>query len=400
MEAKDSMTKTDSIIEKVENNIIHTYNRYQIALEKGEGMYLYDAEGKKYLDFGSGIGVFALGYGNKEYNNAVKEQIDKLVHTSNYFYNEPAASASEKFIMASGMAKVFYTNSGAEAVEGALKLAKKYGQTVKGKDCFEVIAMEHSFHGRTIGSLSVTGNQHYREAFEPLLPGIRFAEYNNLDSVKALVSDKTCAIIMETVQGEGGIRPASEEFIKGIRALCDEKDIILILDEIQCGMGRSGCMFAYQKYEVMPDVITSAKALGCGIPIGAFAASKKVADVLCAGDHGTTYGGNPLACSASNIVFELFEKNKILENVNEVGAYLYEKLDEIKKSYECITDHRGIGLIQGLEFEHPVSETIQKLLKAGVITFAAGANVIRFIPPLIVSKKDVDEMVNILKECI
>lgn len=394
------MTKTSNIIEKVENNIIHTYNRYQIALDKGDGMHLYDAEGKEYLDFGSGIGVFALGYGNEEYNNAVKAQIDKLVHTSNYFYNEPAANASEKFIKASGMAKVFYTNSGAEAVEGALKLAKKYGQTVKGKDCYEIIAMEHSFHGRTIGSLSVTGNAHYREAFEPLLPGVKFATYNDLESVKALVSDKTCAIIMETVQGEGGIRPATEEFIKGVRALCDEKDIILILDEIQCGMGRSGCMFAYQKYGVLPDVLTSAKALGCGIPVGAFAASKKVADVLCAGDHGTTYGGNPLACAASSIVFELFEKNNILENVNEVGAYLYKKLDEIKDTNECVTDHRGIGLIQGLEFNHPVSEIIQKLLKAGVITFAAGANVIRFIPPLIVAKKDVDDMINILKDCI
>lgn len=394
------MTKTSSIIEKVENNIIHTYNRYQIALDKGVGMHLYDAEGKEYLDFGSGIGVFALGYGNEDYNNAVKAQIDKLVHTSNYFYNEPAANASEKFVKASGMAKVFYTNSGAEAVEGALKLAKKYGHTVKGKDCYEIIAMEHSFHGRTIGSLSVTGNPHYRESFEPLLPGVKFAKYNDLESVKALVSDRTCAIIMETVQGEGGIRPATEEFIKGVRALCDENDIILILDEIQCGMGRSGCMFAYQKYGVLPDVITSAKALGCGVPIGAFAASKKVADVLCAGDHGTTYGGNPLACAASDIVFKLFEKNNILENVNEVGAYLYKRLDEIKESYECVTDHRGIGLIQGLEFTHPVSETIQKLLEAGVITFAAGANVIRFIPPLIVSKKDVDDMVNILKECI
>ena len=260
--------------------------------------------------------------------------------------------------------------------------------------------MQHSFHGRTIGSLSVTGNDHYREDFNPLLPGVVFAEYNNLQSVEALVSDKTCAIIMETVQGEGGIRPATEEFIKGVRKICDDNDILLILDEIQCGMGRSGCMFAYQKYGVMPDVLTSAKALGCGIPVGAFAASEKVCDVLCAGDHGTTYGGNPLACTASAKVFELFEQNKILENVEEVGHYLYEKLEEIKESNENVVDHRGIGLIQGLEFANPVSEIIQKLLKAGVITFAAGANVIRFIPPLIVSKKEVDDMVNILKECI
>lgn len=394
------MMVTNEIIDKVEENIIHTYNRYQIALDKGEGMYLYDAEGKKYLDFGSGIGVFALGYGNKDYNEAIKAQVDKLVHTSNYFYNEPAAIASERFVKASGMKKVFYTNSGAEAVEGALKLAKKYGKKVKGEDAFQIIAMQHSFHGRTIGSLSVTGNDHYREDFNPLLPGVVFAEYNNLQSVEALVSDKTCAIIMETVQGEGGIRPATEEFIKGVRKLCDDNDILLILDEIQCGMGRSGCMFAYQKYGVMPDVLTSAKALGCGIPVGAFAASEKVCDVLCAGDHGTTYGGNPLACTASAKVFELFEQNKILENVEEVGHYLYEKLEEIKESNENVVDHRGIGLIQGLEFANPVSEIIQKLLKAGVITFAAGANVIRFIPPLIVSKKEVDDMVNILKECI
>ena len=310
-----SVTKTSNIIDKVENNIIHTYNRYQIALDEGEGMYLYDVEGKKYLDFGSGIGVFALGYGNKEYNDAVKAQVDKLIHTSNYFYNEPSALASEKFIKASGMTKVFYTNSGAEAVEGALKLAKKYGKMTKGDNCYEIIAMNKSFHGRTIGAVSVTGNEHYRESFEPLLPGVKFADYNNLESVKALISDRTCAVIMETIQGEGGVTPATEEFVKGIRTLCDENNILMIADEIQCGMGRSGYMFAYQRFGILPDIVTSAKALGCGVPIGAFAAGSKVCDVLCAGDHGTTYGGNPLACAASLAVFNLFEKNNLLENV-------------------------------------------------------------------------------------
>lgn len=302
------MTKTSNIIDKVENNIIHTYNRYQIALDSGSGMYLYDAEGKKYLDFGSGIGVFALGYGNKEYNDAVKAQVDKLIHTSNYFYNEPSALASEKFVKASGMTKVFYTNSGAEAVEGALKLAKKYGKMTKGDNCYEIIAMNKSFHGRTIGAVSVTGNEHYRESFEPLLPGVKFADYNNLESVKALISDRTCAVIMETIQGEGGVTPATEEFVKGVRTLCDENNILMIADEIQCGMGRSGYMFAYQRFGILPDIVTSAKALGCGVPIGAFAAGSKVCDVLCAGDHGTTYGGNPLACAASLAVFNLFKK--------------------------------------------------------------------------------------------
>lgn len=392
------MTKTSNIIDKVENNIIHTYNRYQIALDKGEGMYLYDVEGKKYLDFGSGIGVFALGYGNKEYNDAVKAQVDKLIHTSNYFYNEPSALASEKFIKASGMSKVFYTNSGAEAIEGALKLAKKYGKMTKGNDCYEIIAMNKSFHGRTIGAVSVTGNEHYRESFEPLLPGVKFADYNNLESVKALISDKTCAIIMETIQGEGGVTPATEEFVKGVRKLCDENNILMIADEIQCGMGRSGYMFAYQSFGILPDIVTSAKALGCGVPVGAFAAGSKVCDVLCAGDHGTTYGGNPLACAASYAIFNLFEKNKLLENVVEVGAYLYKRLDEIKAMCPSIIDHRGIGFMQGLEYNHPVSGIIQKLLDAGLIVFSAGPNVIRFLPPLIATMKDVDDMINILKE--
>ena len=393
-----SVTKTSNIIDKVENNIIHTYNRYQIALDSGSGMYLYDAEGKKYLDFGSGISVFALGYGNKEYNDAVKAQVDKLIHTSNYFYNEPSALASEKFVKASGMTKVFYTNSGAEAVEGALKLAKKYGKMTKGDNCYEIIAMNKSFHGRTIGAVSVTGNEHYRESFEPLLPGVKFADYNNLESVKALISDRTCAVIMETIQGEGGVTPATEEFVKGVRTLCDENNILMIADEIQCGMGRSGYMFAYQRFGILPDIVTSAKALGCGVPIGAFAAGSKVCDVLCAGDHGTTYGGNPLACAASLAVFNLFEKNNLLENVVEVGAYLYKRLDEIKVMCPSITDHRGIGFMQGLEYDHPVSGIIQKLLDAGLIVFSAGPNVIRFLPPLIATMKDVDDMINILKE--
>ena len=394
------MTRTDKIISDVETNVIHTYNRYQIALEKGEGMYLYDTEGKKYLDFGSGIAVFALGYGNAEYNDAVKAQVDKLVHTSNYFYNEPAAAASAKMVKASGMKKVFFTNSGAEAVEGALKIAKKYANVTKKTQNYEIIAMEHSFHGRTIGSLSVTGNPHYREDFEPLMPGVKFAEYNNLDSVKTLINDRTAAIIMETVQGEGGIRPATEEFLKGVRQLCDEHDILLILDEIQCGMGRTGYMYAYQRFGITPDIVTTAKALGCGVPIGAFMASEKVCDVLVAGDHGTTYGGNPLACAAASKVFDLFEKYNILDNVRTVGEYMYERLEEVAKGHPEIIDHRGIGFIQGLEFDKPVGDIITKLQSGGCIVFSAGANVIRFIPPLIAGKEHVDEMIGILNKCL
>lgn len=394
------MTKTEQIINNVEENVIHTYNRYQIALDRGEGMYLYDAEGKKYLDFGSGIGVFALGYGNKEYNDAVKAQVDKLIHTSNYFYNEPASQAAVKMTKASGMEKVFFTNSGAEAVDGALKIAKKYANLIKKTENYEVIAMEHSFHGRTIGSLSVTGNPHYREAFEPLMSGVKFATYNDLDSVKALINDNTAAVIMETVQGEGGVRPATEEFLKGVSKLCKEHNALLILDEIQCGMGRTGWMYAYQKFGICPDIVTTAKALGCGVPVGAFMASKKVCDVLVAGDHGTTYGGNPLACAAISTVFDLFEKTNITDNVKEVGQYLYDRLEEIRANHPEIIDHRGIGFIQGLEFTNPVGPVVAKLLEEGVITFTAGTNVIRFIPPLIATKAHVDEMIEKLDKCL
>ena len=394
------MTKTEQIINNVEENVIHTYNRYQIALDRGEGMYLYDAEGKKYLDFGSGIGVFALGYGNKEYNDAVKAQVDKLIHTSNYFYNEPASQAAVKMTKASGMEKVFFTNSGAEAVDGALKIAKKYANLIKKTENYEVIAMEHSFHGRTIGSLSVTGNPHYREAFEPLMSGVKFATYNDLDSVKALINDNTAAVIMETVQGEGGVRPATEEFLKGVSKLCKEHNALLILDEIQCGMGRTGWMYAYQKFGICPDIVTTAKALGCGVPVGAFMASKKVCDVLVAGDHGTTYGGNPLACAAISTVFDLFEKTNITDNVKDVGQYLYDRLEEIRANHPEIIDHRGIGFIQGLEFTNPVGPVVAKLLEEGVITFTAGTNVIRFIPPLIATKAHVDEMIEKLDKCL
>ena len=273
-------------IDEAESELLHTYNRYQIVLDKGDGVYLYDYNGKKYLDFVSGIAVFALGYHNESYNNALKEQIDKLIHTSNYYYNVPAIEAAKKLKAVSGMDRVFFTNSGAEAIEGAIKAARKYAYLKDGTTDHEIIAMEHSFHGRTMGALSVTGNPHYREAFEPGIGNIRFATMNDIDSVKALINEKTCAIIMETVQGEGGIHPADETFLREIRKICDEKDILLILDEIQCGMGRTGYMFAWQKYGVKPDIMTTAKALGCGVPVGAFLLNEKVgAHSLVAGDH-------------------------------------------------------------------------------------------------------------------
>lgn len=388
-------------IEEAEKDLLHTYNRYQIVLERGDGVRLYDMAGKEYLDFVAGIAVFALGYNNKEYNDALKNQIDKIIHTSNYYYNRPAIQAAKKLKKVSGMDRVFFTNSGAEAVEGALKAARKYGYLKDGRTDHEIIAMNHSFHGRTFGALAVTGNPKYRAPFEPLIGNIRFAEMNDMESVKAQVTDKTCAIILETVQGEGGLIPAEEDFLKEIRALCDERDILMILDEIQCGMGRTGCMYAWQKYGVKPDIMTTAKALGCGVPVGAFLMTERVGSrSLAAGDHGTTYGGNPLACAAVEKVLDLFEEEHIIENVNKVAPYLEKRLDELKEKYSCIQERRGSGLMQGLVFEKPVGEIISRALENGLILINAGTNIIRFVPPLIISRENVDEMISILERSI
>lgn len=384
-------------INEAESDLLHTYNRFGLVLDHGEGVYLYDTDGRKYLDFAAGIAVCALGYSNEAHKTALKNQVDAMLHTSNLYYNPPIIKAAEAVVKASGMDRVFFTNSGTEAIEGAIKAAKKYAFTRDGHAGHEIIAMKHSFHGRSIGALSVTGNAHYQEPFEPLMPGVKFADYNDLESVKALVTDKTCAIIMETVQGEGGIYPADADFLQGVRRLCDDKDILLILDEIQCGMGRTGKMFAWQDYGVKPDIMTSAKALGCGVPVGAFMMTQKVADKsLAPGDHGTTYGGNPFVGAAVSAVFEQFEKLNILDHVNEMTPYLEAELDKLVEKYDCLTARRGKGFMQGVECTLPVGQVSAKALENGLIVITAGSNVLRFVPPLVIEKADVDEMIRLL----
>lgn len=392
--------KTNEIMEQSEKYVLHTYNRFPLVLDHGKGVRLYDTDGKEYLDFAAGIAVFALGYGNETYNQALKDQIDRLIHTSNLYYNAPMAAAAEKLVKASGMDKVFFTNSGTEAIEGALKAARKYAYLRDGHADHEIIAMNHSFHGRSMGALSVTGNTHYQDPFRPLIGGIRFADFNNLGSVKEQVSEKTCAVILETVQGEGGIYPADPEFLKGIRELCDEKDILLILDEIQCGMGRTGSMFAWQQYGVKPDIMTCAKALGCGIPVGAFVLNEKTAAAsLVPGDHGTTYGGNPLACAAVSAVFDLFEQEKIVEHVKEISTYLEEKLDALVDKYEFLEQRRGKGLMQGLVVAgRSVGEIVNRAIENGLLVITAGTDVLRMVPPLVITKADVDEMIEKLEK--
>lgn len=390
----------NKVIEKSENNFMQVYNRYPLVIERGDGVTLYDDAGKKYLDFVAGIAVFAFGYNNEEYTTCLKNQIDQIIHTSNLFYNIPAAEAAEKFNQASGMDRVFFTNSGTEAIEGAIKLARKYAYNKTHKNDSEIIAMNHSFHGRSTGALAVTGQPKYQEAFKPLINGVVFADFNNLESVKEKINERTCAIILEPIQGEGGLYPAEESFLKGLRKLCDANDIVLIFDEIQCGMGRTGSMFAYQDYGVLPDIMTSAKALGCGVPVGAFAATQKVADAFEKGDHGTTYGFNPLAMAAVSKVFDLFKSYNMLEHVKVVSRYLEQKLDELVEEFPCVKERRGKGLMQGLELNKNSSDVIKKAMEEGLLIVSAGANVLRFVPPLIITENDIDTMVSILKKCL
>lgn len=387
-------------IETAEASLLHTYNRYPIVLEKGDGVYLYDTEGKKYLDFAAGIAVCSLGYAHPKYTAALKEQIDSLTHTSNLFYSRAVAEAAEALRRATRMDRVFFTNSGTEAIEGALKAARKYAYTSQ-SGRYEFIAMEHSFHGRSMGAVSVTGNAHYRTPFEPLIGGVKFAEFNNLESVKELVTDKTCAILLEPVQGEGGIYPAEPEFLFGLRKLCDENGILLIFDEIQCGMGRCGAMFAWQDYGVKPDIMAMAKAIGNGVPVGAFAMTEEVAEKsLAPGDHGTTYGGNPLVCTAVKTVLDIFEEEQILSHVQEVSAYLEKKLDVLVENSPLVKERRGKGLMQGLVLKKPVGEVIQKAMEKGLIVISAGGNVLRLVPPLVITKAHVDEFLEKLENVL
>ncbi len=387
---------TDRIIKEGEEVLYKTYNRFPVVFDHAEDVYLYDAAGKKYLDFGAGISVMGLGYSNPHVQEAMIAQLQKgLLHTSNLFYNEPAVEAGEKLLAAAQMDKVFFTNSGTEAIEGALKIARRY-QYNKNADKTEIIAMEGSFHGRSMGALSVTGKDHYRAPFAPLIPGVKFAKYNDLDSVKALVNEHTGAIIMETIQGEGGIYPATEAFLKGVRELCDAHDMLLILDEIQCGMGRSGYMFAWQEYGVKPDVMTIAKAIGNGLPVGAFLAVGDAASAMVPGDHGSTFGGNPFVCAAASAILDVFKEADIPGKAKENGRLLWAALDSVAEKFPALVkEHRGKGLIQGLEFTDKAAagEIVKKaLLEQQLVLIAAEHNTIRFVPPLVIEKQHIEEM--------
>ncbi len=380
-----------TIIENSNKYLFHLYNRFDVTFEKGEGVYLYDVEGKKYLDFYSGIGVNAIGYNDKEFNDFIKSQVDKVLQVSNLFYSDMLPLAAESLINISKLSKAFFTNSGTEAIEGALKTAKKYGR-LKNQNKTKIIAMNHSFHGRSVGSLSVTGTEKYREPFYPLMGDVYFADFNDIESVKKLIDENVCAIILETVQGEGGIYPIDKEFFKQVRELCDKYDTLLIVDEIQCGMGRTGAIYTYFKYDIMPDIITSAKALGLGFPVGAFVVNEKVANnSLVPGDHGTTCGGNPLAMAAVYKAIDIITKRKLVDNVNNLNDYFDETLDYFINKYDFVKARRGLGFMKGLVVDKPTRDIIVKALDEGLIILSAGKDVLRFLPPLVIGKEHIDE---------
>lgn len=390
----------NTYMEQMDQSLVHTYNRFSVVFEKGDGVYLYDIDGKKYLDFAAGIAVCGLGYGNAELKNALKDQIDQLMHTSNLYYNTTCGKAAAALKQASGMDKGFFTNSGTEAIEGVLKAARKYAYK-KGTGRYEFIAMENSFHGRSMGAVAVTGTESYRTPFEPLIGGVKFAKFNDLESVKAQITDKTCAILLEPIQGEGGINLATQEFMEGIRQVCDEEGILMICDEIQCGMGRSGAMFAWQKYGVKPDLMAMAKAIGSGVPVGAFAMTEQVAEYsLEPGDHGTTYGGNPLACAAVAKTLEIFEKENLVDHVNEIGQYLREQLEKLQEECDGIEEIKGTGLIQGIRVKKPAGEVSSAALKEGLILISAKGNVMRIVPPVVIEKVHVDEFIEKLRKIL
>lgn len=383
-----------------EQAFLRAYGRYDILLEKGEGVYLYDTHGKKYLDFYSGIGVNSLGYGYQPYVEALQKQIATLTHVSNYFYTPISIEAAEAVKKATQLDGVFFCNSGAEATEGTLKLARKYYYLKHGKADSEIISFHHSFHGRSTGSVKLTGNPHYQEAFGPLIEGVHYATLNDLESVKALINERTAAIIVEPLQGEGGLNPCHQDFMKGLRELCNQHDICLILDEVQCGMGRTGTIMTYFQYDILPDIVCLAKGIGCGVPVGAFVANEKYAQAMEPGDHGSTYGGNPFVCAAVKTVFEILEKEDLLSHVRDMSEYLLEKLDELVEEFEVIQEHRGLGLMQGLVFNQDVKPIVKELLNEGVIVVTAGENVLRMLPPFIINEENIDEFIGKLKKIL
>jgi len=381
------------------NYLMNTYNRFPVTFDYGEGVWIWDKDGKSYLDFTSGIAVNILGHSYPRLVETVKNQVEKLIHCSNLYWTEPQIKLAKLLSENTLKGKVFFVNSGTEANETAIKIARKYGKK-KDKNKYKILSAHDSFHGRTLGSLTATGQPKYQEDFKPLVDGFDYFEFNNVDSLKQKISNEVCAVILEPVQGESGIIPATKDFLEAVRKLCDEYEALLIFDEVQCGMGRTGKLFAYQKYSVEPDILTVAKGLGGGVPIGAVIVNEK-ADVLEPGDHGSTFGGNPLACSAGTVVMKEILENNLLEKVEKLGNYLKKKLENLKEKFpKYVKEVRGIGLMLGVELKEISAKDFAKnCFEKGLLLVPAGNNTVRFLPPFIITEYDIDQALEIVENC-
>ena len=393
--------KTEDIIKGESQYILQTYGRPEFVLERGNGVYLFDTDGNRYLDFVSGLAVNALGYGDYEVLKAIEEQSGKLMHVSNLYHTIPSVQLAQMLVENSFADRVFFCNSGTEAWEATLKFCRKWGNTTHDKPKNRLIAFNNSFHGRTYGSISTTGQPKYHQGFDPLLPGIDFAEFNDLDSVKNLVRDETCAILVEPLQAEGGIHAATPDFLQRLRSLCDERDMLLVFDEIQVGCGRLGSLWAHQQYGVEPDIMTLAKALGGGLPIGVALLRQKVADAIQAGDHAATFGANPVACAAAVAVFAKLSDEGFIEGVREKGEYLIRRLEKLQERWpEHISGVRGKGLLVGAVTERPAVDYLAAFRQRDILVATAGPDVVRFLPPLVVEKDRIDEVVDVFDEIL
>lgn len=390
----------EEIYQKDKDYYMPVFARYQMVISHGEGPYVYDTDGKKYIDYLGGIAVNVLGHAHPALVKAIADQAAKVIHCSNLYYTETQATLAEKLVKLSGLGKAFLGNSGAEANEGAIKLARKYASNIS-PDKTEIITAWHGFHGRTLATLTATAQPKYQKGFAPLPADFKYVEYNDIDALSAMMSEKTCAVLLEPIQGEGGVHIPDADYLKKVRALCDQHGALLILDEIQTGIGRTGTMFAYEQFGIKPDIVTLAKGLAGGVAIGAFIASDKVAATFHAGDHGSTFGGNPLACAAANVTLDTIASDKLLSNAKEIGAYLTTKLKGLQAKYPAlITEVRGMGLIIGMQLTKPGRPIVNECLEAGAIINCTAENVLRFVPPLIINKENVDELITILDKTL
>ena len=394
------MDSFQQIADRERRFLLETYSRYPVVFVRGKGMFLVDPEGRRYLDFVAGLGVNALGHRHPRIVKTIREQAAKLIHLSNLYYNEYQGSLAEKLCSLSGLERVFFSNSGTEAIEGAIKLARLAGHRAGGEAKCELVALEGSYHGRTFGAMSLTGQDKYRRGFEPLLENVKFVPRNDAHAIRAVVNDNTAAIILEPIFGEGGIHECSREFLRECRAAADRHHVALILDEIQCGLGRTGTMFAFQIFGITPDIVAIAKPIAAGLPLGAFLAREEFASAISVGQHGTTFGGGPLACRVALEYLSILEQEKLLENVSRVGAYLHEKLNDLVENCAAAVATRGRGLIQGLQLEIPARPVVEHALGEGVLINSTQDTVIRFLPPFLVQEKHVDKLIRVLKKLL